>query len=373
MNGRWGDYFLTKDFRAFWTERLADPRATVCILFGLGFDPRCVASLLALNKIAAPKQLSYVSLRLQTSSPGVVPGKLLEVMLADNEKMLAAVGNATCIASEPIVLQDAARYPAGGRSALGFVGTIFEQLKTFTHIIVDIGGLPRSVFYPLISFLCRRADQEILSNVHVAVIDDAMLDSKIRLSEFGEADYMHTFRLEGTKKMVWLPVIGSHERDRILKIFAQIKSDCVETCPILPFPASPMRKPDDILIENSDVLYQELGITPGNLLLCDERNPFDIYRKIIGIHDYYKDKLAPLMGEVTAVVSPLSSKLLSLGMLLAAIERHLPVSYVEAGLYNVEKDAFQGCSVADYEPLEIWLTGEPYREEKVNARLSEDR
>lgn len=367
MNSRWADYFLTEKFGDFWAKRLQEPSETVCLLFGLGFDPRCIISLKKLSQIASPGQLSYVMLQLQTLSPDVQPGKVLHSMVAENAAKLAAIANATCVAKAEIMLQDAGRYPVGGRSSLTFVGSIFEQLKTFRHIIVDISGMPRSVFYPLISFLCKRADQGLLPNIHVAVVDQAEIDSKIRLSEFGDADYIHTFRLEGSKKMVWLPVIGSHERDRILKIFAQIKSDCVETCPILPFPAVPLRKPDDILIENSDVLYQELGITPGNILLCDERNPFDIYRKILNIHDYYSAKLAPLMGEITTVVSPLSSKLLSFGMLLAAIERHLPVSYVEAGLYNVEGNAFEALATADYEPLEVWLTGEPYIEGNGHA------
>jgi hypothetical protein len=362
MNSRWADYFLTEKFSQFWTKRLGNPGETVCVLFGLGFDPRCIISLQKLSQIASPGQLSYVMLELQTLSPDVNPGKMVHSMVVENADKLAKITNATCVARSEIVLQDAGKYPVGGRSSLNFVGSVFEQLKTFQHIVVDISGMPRSVFYPLISFLCRRADQGLLPNVHVAVVDHAEVDSKIHLSEFGDADYMHTFRLEGSKKMVWLPVIGSHERDRILKIFAQIKSDCVETCPILPFPSVPLRKPDDILIENSDVLYQELGITPGNILLCDERNPFDIYRKILNIHDYYSAKLAPLMGEITTVVSPLSSKLLSFGMLLAAIERHLPVSYVEAGLYNVEENAFQSFAVTDCEPLEVWLTGEPYIE-----------
>jgi hypothetical protein len=373
MNSRWADYFLTDRFTDFWAKRLAEPSETVCLLFGLGFDPRCIISLQKLSQIAAPGQLSYVALQLQTLSPDVPPGKLLHSLVKENTESLAKVSNATCIAKSAVVLQDAGRYPVGGRSALNFIGSIFEQLTSFRHIVIDISGVPRSVFYPLISFLCKRADQGLLSNVHVAVLDDAELDSKIRLSEFGDADYIHTFRLEGSKKMVWLPVIGSHERDRILKIFAQIKSDCVETCPILPFPASPLRKPDDILIENSDVLYQELGITPGNIILCDERNPFDIYRKILNVHDYYSDKLAPLMGEITTVVSPLSSKLLSLGMLLAAIERHLPVSYVEAGLYSIEEKAFQFSTLAGCEPLEVWLTGEPYIEGNGHAEAKEGK
>ena len=128
----------------------------------------------------------------------------------------------------------------------------------------------------------------------------------------------------------------------------------------MPFPAKPLRKPDDVLIDNNEVLFQELAITPTNILLCDEANPFDIYRKIVGLHDYYTDKLSVLVGGVTTVISPLSTKLLSLGALFAAIERRLPVSYVEAGLYNLEPAAMAIFQEAEITPIEIWLTGEPY-------------
>jgi hypothetical protein len=66
------------------------------------------------------------------------------------------------------------------------------------------------------------------------------------------------------------------------------------------------------------------------------------------------------MGDVTTVVSPLSSKLLSLGMLFAAIERRLPVSYVEAGLYQPPVDQIEQYVPDHDQTLEIWLTGEPY-------------
>ena len=94
--------------------------------------------------------------------------------------------------------------------------------------------------------------------------------------------------------------------------------------PILPFPGSRCEASDDVLISNSEVLYSELGIAQGNILLCDAQNPFDIYRKIVGLHDYHKEKLEEHIGELTTVVSPLSSKLLSLGTLFAAVERRLP-------------------------------------------------
>ena len=202
-----------------------------------------------------------------------------------------------------------------------------------------MSGTPRSVFYPLIAFLCSRADAGILSNLHICVLENETFDSKITSAEFGEADYVHTFRMEGSKKVVWLPVLGSNERDRILKIYSQLKTDCIETVAVLPFPGQSLRTVDDVLISNSEVLYSELGIAQGNILLCDAKNPFDIYRKIVGLHDYHVEKLQGHIGALTTVVSPLSSKLLSLGMLFAAIERKLPVAYVEAGLYSVQRGA----------------------------------
>jgi hypothetical protein len=360
MNARWADYFITEDFVGFWTERFRQPNANVCVLFGLGFDPRSLISLTRLSEVGSSDRVSYIALRLQIPGADVQPGKALRKLVAENTNALEKLTNATQLAAGEVLLQDLGRYPIGGRSALTFVGGLIDQLRTYQHIIVDISGMPRSVFYPLISFLCKRAEQGIIQNLHVTVVENAVVDSKIQLSEFGDADYIHTFRMEGSKKLVWLPVIGSHERERILKIFEQIKADCLETCPILPFPAAPLRKGDDILVENSDVLYEELGITTGNILLCDEKNPFDIYRKIISLHDYYVEKLSPLVGEVTTVVSPLSSKLLSLGMLFAAIDRHLPVSYVEAGLYNVGEDAFDAAALTTQQPMNVWVTGEPY-------------
>ena len=103
-------------------------------------------------------------------------------------------------------------------------------------------------------------------------------------------------------------------------------------------------------------------VSPDNLLLCDERTPFDIYRKIIEVENYYHTRLGslPAVGKVTTVVSPLSSKTLSLGMLMAAIERSLRL-HVEPGTYQVET-AGDGKLVGggEWNPQEIWLTGEPY-------------
>jgi hypothetical protein len=359
MNARWADYYLTDEFTRFWVERLRQPDTKVCVILGLGFDPRSLVALRKLSEVAAPGQLGVLVLRLQTLNSDTQPGRALLAAVEANAHALADIQNVAQVANEEVALHDADRFAVGGRSALSAVSPHIESLSQFTHIIVDVSGTPRSVFYPLIAFLCNRADAGVLSNLHVCVLEHDSFDSRIASAEFGEADYLHTFRMEGAKKIVWLPVLGSYERDRILKLQSQLKADCIETVVILPFPGQSLRRVDDVLISNSEVLYSELGIAQGNILLCDAKNPFDIYRKIIGLHDYHVEKLQGHIGALTTVVSPLASKLLSLGMLFAAIERKLPVAYVEAGLYTVQ-GPLDMAVFGTQEPTNVWLTGEPY-------------
>ncbi len=360
MTARWSDYFLTADFVAFWTERLREPGATVCMVLGLGFDARSLVALRRLTEIADTGQVSALALQLQALSTDTNPGRDLLSAVEANSEDLRQIAKVSRLDVATVTLRDAEGFSVGGRSALQAVAAHVDELSAFTHVVVDVSGTPRSVFYPLISFLCSRADSGLIKNLHVCVLENEVFDAQITHAEYGDADYVHTFRMEGSKKIVWMPVLGNDQRDRIRKIHNQLRADCIETVPILPFPASSLRRVDDVLISNSEVLYSELGIGQGNILLCDAQNPFDIYRKIVGVHDYYKEKLERHIGELTTIVSPLSGKLLSLGMLFAAMERRLPVAYVEAGLYEVREGPLNVGLLGDQEPTEIWLAGEPY-------------
>jgi len=167
----------------------------------------------------------------------------------------------------------------------------------------------------------------------------------------------------GDNKTIWLPVVGSNEASRMIEIHNKLESTCIEICPIIPFPAESLRRVDDILIKHAELLFEGFQISQENLILCDEHTPFDIYRKIIDVEAYYRDRLGGIssIGPVTAVLSPLSSKTLSFGMLLAAVEKNLPVCHVEAGAIEVDVDRMTAVlNNCNYSPKEIWLTGEPY-------------
>jgi hypothetical protein len=164
------------------------------------------------------------------------------------------------------------------------------------------------MFFPLIAYLLKFADQGVFRNLHVTVVEDPLLDSKISGREYGQADYLHTFRYQGGDKLVWLPIISANEAIRLEKIHGKIKGTCVEICPILPFPAQSLRRVDDIVVKHSELLFEGFLVSPDNLLLCDESTPFDIYRKILEVEEYYRSRLSfvPAIGEIKTVVSPLS-------------------------------------------------------------------
>jgi hypothetical protein len=361
--GQWTDYFLDANFSEFWRRRMADPEVRVLVIIGLGFDPRSLTSLQLLSELGFSDRVGHLALKI-IARPALGPsGLLIQKLSEENLKGLEAIGDCKVEAMLDVETQDSEGHSIAGRKTLSALAGSKDVLSKYSDVIVDISGMPRGMFFPLIAYLLRLVDQQVFPNLHVTVVEDPVLDAKISGREYGVADFVHTFRHHDEGRLVWLPVVGAREAIRLEKIHNKIKNACIEICPIVPFPASSLRRVDDIVVSHAEVLFEGLVVSPDNLLLCDERTPFDIYRKILDVEQYYHTRLGsvPEIGKVTTVVSPLSSKTLSLGMLLAATESSLPVCHVEPGTYHVETSEdgkLVGGTV--WEPLEIWLAGEPY-------------
>lgn len=360
--GRWTEYYLDDDFNGFWGRRLRDPAVRVLAILGVGFDPRCLIATKALMTLEDGNRFGYLALKLIARPAFGASGNAMEVLTNANLNELTQLGGGHREAMYDVEIQDAEGHNVAGRKTLAAMSSTTSILEKYTDILVDISGMPRGVFFPLITYLLRHADKGTFRNLHVVVVEDPFLDSRIYGREYGQADYLHTFRYQGEDKLVWLPLVGTNEVTRLEKIYNKIKGSCIEICPILPFPAQSMRRVDDIAVKHAD-LFEGFLVSVDNLLLCNERNPFDIYRKILDVEDYYRSRFSTVaaIGKVTTIVSPLSGKTLSLGMLLAAIERSLPVCHVEAGTYQVDVDE-KGSLVGNgpSRPTLFWLAGEPY-------------
>jgi hypothetical protein len=363
MTARWNDYFLDDDFASFWAERAKDPSVRVLLILGLGFDPRCLAPLKALGQVGLGERLGYVALRLQARPALGSAGVATEQLSKANGEELQRIAGCRREAVYDVAMQDAEGHNVAGRTTLSEMSKASAFLGSYTDVVVDISGMPRGVFFPLLAYLLRLADKGTFKNLHATVVEDPVLDAKISGREYGQPDFLHTFRLQGDNKLVWLPVVGANEGARLEKVHNKLKGTCIEICPIVPFPARSLRRVDDIVMKHSELLFEGFLVAQDNLLLCDEGTPFDIYRKILEVEEYYRDRLGAIqgMGAVTTILSPLSSKTLSLGMLLAAVERKLPVCHVEPGTYQVDTDDPGGLvGDATRGPIEIWIAGEPY-------------
>jgi hypothetical protein len=363
MEPRWNDYLIDTGFERFWGERLSGGNERVCVITGSGFDPRATLAIARIERAAKDAaQVQYVAFTFKPPTPIGHKADAVVTLSTANAERLGRL-KAACLAREEVVLYDASGHAAGGRATLQSVRNVLPQLGRCRDVVVDISGMPRTIFYPLLAYLCREADAGKINNLHVAVSESPGIDTAIQGREYGSADYVHTFRLQTSPpKLVWLPVVTENDGIRLQKVHDLIKGDCIEICPVVPFPSGTLRRSDNILMSLREVLFENFAISKNNILLCDERNPFDVYRKVLQIDDYYRDRVAslPALRNVTTVVSPPSSKMLSLGTLLAAIERKLPVCHVGARAYAIDDPARATGDLEGVTTTEVWLTGEPY-------------
>ncbi len=225
---RWKDYYFDDDFVSFWAERAKNEETTVLVIIGLGFDGRCLVTLKALAGCGLGDRLGCLALEL-ISRPSF--GESEELISKLGQSNLAEFSGIESYKSEGIFdieTHDSEGHYIGGRKSLSILDQNSETLGKYTDIIVDISGMPRGIFFPVLSYLIHQADSGKFRNLHAAVVEDPDLDTCIVGYEYGQADYMHTFRYLGGEKMVWLPLIGSDEVTRLETIYSKLGSSCIE-------------------------------------------------------------------------------------------------------------------------------------------------
>jgi len=350
--GRW-DYPVFchgSDFKAFWSELLTTNRKLLFIL-GLGFDPRMVACISAIREVSRSACDCHL-IRWDSGVPNPHPDKTQENLLA-LEDLVADWAHLDTI-------------EVAGRSS----GSVARKLamkyhsydpQVVTDVIVDISSLPRELFFPLVKVMLTIADNSPGLNVHVVVAEDPQIDKSIG-QEGDDPGFITGFRgtfdrqAEEHIPRVWAPVLGERHLKRLEKLYEFVGPS--ETCPIIPFPSAIPRRGDLLVLEYRTLLFDSWGVDPIAVMYASESNPFDLYRRLRRLQARYESVLAPIGGAKIAV-SPLSSKLLSVGVLLAALEGNLGVPYV-GGQYHL----LDGSSDLEFtgDLFEAWLAGEPYGE-----------
>lgn len=369
-DGKWNEYFLChgEEFRDFWSDYFTSASRDILFLLGRGFDPRMNLGVKELLGYSGSGKRDCICIALDEGSES--PSNRYKDRIDKNFKELEQIFNGKgSIRSRTVLMWADDNRRIGSRNAAEVIKNV-EDLSQYTDIIVDISALPRNIFCPLITKIIRLLEnnQKKYSkrspNLHVIVSENPRLDRLIRSEGLEqEATYIRGFSggldLQSNKEKprVWIPILGVGQIDKLRRIHTKVNPD--EICPILPFPSVHPRRGDDLILEYREFLFDTLGVEIRNILYADERNPFDVYRQIRDTVIHYSNSLDPL-GGCMAAVSALSSKLLSLGALLAAIELDIGMAQVESYGYAIVNENNLDEGIGDGELFEVWLAGEPY-------------
>jgi hypothetical protein len=121
-------------------------------------------------------------------------------------------------------------------------------------------------------------------------------------------------------------------------------------------------------LDYQELLFDRLSIEPTDILYVAEQNPFEVYRKIVKTSIQYVKSLESI-GGCKIIISALSSKVLSIGALLAVydIAKNLKISgkdinigiaHVEAQGYAMQRPPRINALDNKQELFSLWLKGE---------------
>ena len=343
---RWDPYILVRpeEFDLFWKDHLGGRRRDTLFLLGRGFDPRALKAIRRICELGASPSVWLLAFEnAQEDSPCKS-----ELTIGNREALSDLVGEES-IVELPVSIATTGRPDATSRSTRSAISRQ-ASITSVDDVVVDISAMPRVVALSAIAKLIHDQDETDASakstNLHVVAAESVRTDVDVGGSLMDEVTSLVGFsgRLneESTEHVprVWFPVLGERQRDRLQLIQDHLNPD--EICPVVPFPSRNPRRGDQIIAEHIDLLFEDFRVEPSNILRASEFNPFEAYRQLYLAMDRYRKALTELDG-CKVYVSPLSSKLLSVGALLACYDhrfgevegRRLNVGmpYVETAVY----------------------------------------
>lgn len=373
LSPRWDPYFIASDqnFIAFWKDFLHQYKRNILFIIGIGFDPRMCYGYESIVNLgdSGKRDCLLVKFDEGPNSPSMVYSNHVENNLKKIKSILPV--RSKIITKKISMWSDDGSRRTGSRNSANIIVDLSEISK-YTDIIVDISSMPRSIYFPLIGKILFLIDSNKKAekitqnpNLHILVSENAKLDSKIKDKGIDEdANYMYGFT--GTLETesyadlpkVWIPILGENQTQQLIRMANKI--DPNEICPMLPMPSVYPRRGDDLLTEYREILFDRLRVDLKNYIYVAEQNPFEVYREIFRTVQHYQKSLETL-GGCQIVISASSSKLLSIGALLASYElKNQGVGIINIETYGYQIDDDIESVLDKTELFTIWVSGECY-------------
>jgi len=317
---------------------------------GAGFDPRSTYIPQLLRDAKA--KVDGVLIREDRPRPST---KLLDQADGHETKLQSLFDNATRM--EVSIFSEDETTVIGGREAVKKLNAM--NLFVFTDILLDMSALSVGVSFPLARLLYDGAKEGLsFPNVHIMATTSTAADDAVTSELLDRYQMILGFSADSEldasmgKSRLWLPHL-SHGKQRALQIIHDgIRPN--ETCPILPFPSESPRMVEQLIEDYAAEVRGAWAVDHRDYLYAAENDPLDLYRTILRIDTLRQHTYAASGGSVT-VLSPLGSKVMAIGALMAALECPMPVVYVETQRYAVN-----GVQPAPSGVVHVWLSGSAY-------------
>lgn len=342
----------------FFGEYLAAADRKVLIILGAGFDPRSIRILDLIPELARPAAQA-VLIREERPHP---PAKLLERAERNRDKLVAMLPSSQEHAIAVFAPDNAV---IGGREAVRLMSKL--SLVGVTDIFVDMSALSIGVGFPIVKHFVELLQQspEMRVNLHLIACHNPAIDRAITSLPSDVVTPVHGFRggwgldEKSRAAILWMPQLSQGKKFMLGRIFQMLRNVQKDTvvCPVLPFPSSRARLSDELIEEYAGELQAAWFVDARDLVFADEKSPLDLYRTILRIDDARRRVFASVGGSQT-ILSPVGSKALSLGALMAAIERNFTILNVEPIGYTL--DEASADAAASDELVHIWLHGDAY-------------
>lgn len=321
-----------------------------------GFDPRAVSGLTRF--VIATSSAPHVLIIDPQPTSEAMAGSLTERRVT-NEKEIGLLATRSQVRwNYPDVFDEAV---AGRQLARDL--TAPSLLKDINAVVLDMSAFPTTLVFPMLNALLQcTGGAGYPSELLVLVTENPRLDGDITDDGLGAAHPLSGFgrrsqRARSNAVKVWAPVLGRGAGQAMKKIADFL--DPQEVCPVLPFPARDPRLADQLLLEHRGLIIDRFQVQPTNFIYAAETNPFDLYRTLVRFDKDYQETLAPI-GGADVTLSSHGSKLLSIGVLLAAYERELQILAVRATRRSLDGSHWEPEAREADRLACVWLKGEPY-------------
>jgi hypothetical protein len=340
----------------FIKDYFGNQQRSCLIVAAAGFDPRSrqIATLLA-NTLG--NRLHGLFIREERGTPDAN----LVAAAEGNANALRATVPSSEIRSVEIFGSDNA--PIAGTRIASLIADYHIPDGT-TDVILDMTALSIGIGFPAAKLLLEHCEKESIA-FHIMIASNPELDDEIA-SEPGDRP-MAVRGFAGADQTdsaldvarIWIPQLAKG-RSAALNDIGRSLGETYKICPVVPFPARDPRRADTLIAEYGPQLVDEWQVDPRDLVYISEHDPLDCYRTLSTLKARYDETVDQIFAP-SIVLSPIGSRVMAAGALMAAIEHDLPVHYIETIRYDFDPNKPLIAAQPDL-VVHLLLSGQAYQE-----------